>query len=198
MVPEKWAVALFLAVSTQAQVKLDSATFGAIEARPIGPAITSGRIAAIDGVASAPHIIYVGAAGGGVWKTINAGISFKPVFDKYTQSIGAIAVDQAHPDTVWVGTGEPWVRNSTSVGTGIYKTTDAGDNWRFMGLPKSERIAKIVVDPKNSDVVYAAVLGHLWDASEDRGLYKTTDGGKTWQKILYVKPDPGRSDVSIH
>jgi len=106
-------------------------------------------------------------------------------------------VDQAHPDTVWVGTGEPWVRNSTSVGTGIYKTTDAGDNWRFMGLPKSERIAKIVVDPKNSDVVYAAVLGHLWDASEDRGLYKTTDGGKTWQKILYVNPDTGCSDVSI-
>ena len=119
-------------------------------------------------------------------ENLNAGISFKPVFDKYPQSIGAIAVDQAHPDTVWVGTGEPWVRNSTSVGAGIYKSTDAGDNWKLMGLPKSERIAKIVIDPKHSDTVYVAVLGHLWDSSEDRGLYKTTDGGKTWQKILYV------------
>jgi len=180
-----------------AEVKVDSATFGAIEARPIGPAVTSGRIAAIDGVASDPKIIYVGAAGGGVWKSTNAGTTFKPVFDKYTQSIGAIAVDQAHPDTVWVGTGEPWVRNSTSVGTGIYKTTDAGDNWKFMGLPDSERIGKIVVDPKNSDTVYVAVLGHLWNSNEDRGLYKTIDGGKNWQKNLYVNADTGCSDVVV-
>ncbi len=194
------ALALFAGLASQlvrAEVKIDSAIFGAIEARPIGPAVTSGRIAAIDGVANDPRIVYVGAAGGGVWKTTNAGISFKPVFDKYPQSIGAIAVDQAHPDTVWVGTGEGWVRNSTSVGAGIYKTTDAGENWKFMGLPKSERIAKIVVDPKNSDTVYVAVLGHLWDTNEDRGLYKTTDGGKNWQKILYVNPDTGCSDVSI-
>src|SRR5437588_2823964 len=107
-------------MSSIAEVKVDSATFGAIEARPIGPAVTSGRIAAIDGVASDPKTIYVGAAGGGVWKSTNGGTTFRPVFDKYTQSIGAIAVDQAHPETVWVGTGEPWVRNSTSVGTGIY------------------------------------------------------------------------------
>jgi photosystem II stability/assembly factor-like uncharacterized protein len=190
-------IALLTAVLCTAQVKVDSSTFGAIEARPIGPAVTSGRIAAIDGVANDPRIIYVGAAGGGVWKTINAGISFKPVFDKYPQSIGAIAVDQSHPDTVWVGTGEPWVRNSTSVGAGIYKSIDAGDNWKLMGLPNSERIAKIVVDPKHSDTVYVAVLGHLWDSNEDRGLYKTTDGGKTWQKILYVNADTGCSDVSI-
>src|SRR5580693_3627140 len=114
------ALALLTAALCTAQVKIDSSTFGAIEARPIGPAITSGRIAAIDGVANDPRIIYVGAAGGGVWKTVNAGVSFKPIFDKYPQSIGAIAVDQAHPDTVWIGTGEPWVRNSTSVGAGIY------------------------------------------------------------------------------
>ncbi len=195
------AIALFVlavfAPSLPAEVKIDSSTFGAMEARAIGPAVTGGRIAAIDGVASDPRILYVGAAGGGVWKSINAGISFKPIFDKYTQSIGAIAVDQSHPDTVWVGTGEPWVRNSTSVGTGIYKSTDAGENWKFMGLPKSERIAKIVIDPKHSDTVYVAVLGHLWDSNEDRGLYKTVDGGKTWQKILYVNADTGCSDVSI-
>src|SRR5262249_15867249 len=111
--------------------------------------------------------------------------------------IGAIAIDQAHPDTVWVGTGEPWVRNSTSIGTGIYKSTDAGENWKLMGLPKSERIAKIVVDPKRSDTMHVAVLGHFWDANEDRGLYKTTDGGKTWEKILYVNADTGCSDVAV-
>src|SRR5579864_6997354 len=109
------ALSLFANSLCFADVKVDSAIFGAIEARPLGPAVTSGRIAAIDGVASDPRIIYVGAAGGGVWKTTNAGISFKPVFDKHPQSIGAIAVDQGHPDTVWVGTGEGWVRNSTSV-----------------------------------------------------------------------------------
>jgi len=180
-----------------AEVKVDSATFGAIEARPIGPAVTSGRITTIDGVASDPKIIYAGAAGGGVWKSLNGGTTFRPIFDKYTQSIGAIAIDQAHPDTVWVGTGEPWMRNSVSVGTGIYKTTDAGDNWKFMGLPNSEHIGKIVVDPKNSDTVYVAVLGHLWNSSEDRGLYKTTDAGKTWQKILYVDADTGCSDIAV-
>src|SRR5215475_67918 len=116
-------LAAALAVTTviaQTTVKLDSNSFGAIEARPIGPATTSGRIAAIDGVNSDPRILYVGSAGGGVWKSINAGTTFKPVFDKYTQSIGAITIDQSRPDTVWVGTGESWTRNSVSVGTGVY------------------------------------------------------------------------------
>ena len=176
---------------------IDSATFGAMEARALGPAVTGGRVTSIEGVASDPKVLYVGAAGGGVWKTSTGGTSFKPVFDKNTQSIGAIAVDQAKPDNVWVGTGEAWVRNSTSVGTGIYKSKDAGDNWQFMGLPKSERIGKIVIDPKNSSTVYVAVLGGLWNASEDRGLYKTTDSGATWKKILYVNPDTGCSDVVV-
>src|SRR5690242_8750466 len=152
-------------------VKLDSNSFGALEARQIGPAITSGRIAAIDGVATDPRILYVGSAGGGVWKSINAGTTFKPIFDKYTQSIGAVTIDQAHPDTVWVGTGESWTRNSVSVGTGVYKTTDAGDTWKFMGLEDSERIARIVIDPKNSDIVYVAATGHLWDSNDQRGVF---------------------------
>src|SRR5262245_32725647 len=108
------AASFAASVTAQTTVKLDSNSFGAIEARHIGPATTSGRIAAIDGVASDPRILYIGSAGGGVWKTINAGTTFKPIFDKYTQSIGAVTVDQAHPDTVWVGTGESWTRNSTS------------------------------------------------------------------------------------
>jgi photosystem II stability/assembly factor-like uncharacterized protein len=191
------AACLAASVGAQTTVKLDSNSFGAIEARHIGPGTTSGRIAAIDGVASDPRILYVGSAGGGVWKSINAGTTFRPVFDKYTQSIGAVTIDQAHPDTVWVGTGETWTRNSTSVGTGVYKTTDAGDTWKLMGLEDSERIARIVVDPKNSDVVYVAATGHLWNGNEQRGVYKTTDGGKTWQRALFVDKDTGCSDVAV-
>jgi BNR/Asp-box repeat. len=181
----------------QNKIKVDTSTFGAIEARHIGPAVTSGRIAALDGVASDPRIIYAGAAAGGVWKSINGGATFKPVFDKYTQSIGAITIDQSRPDTVWVGTGESWTRNSTSVGTGLYKTTDGGDTWKRVGLENSERIAQIVIDPKNSDTVYVAATGHLWDSNEERGVYKTTDGGKTWQRALFVDKDTGCADIAI-
>ena len=189
---------LALAVlSLPAQVKIDTTTFGALEARAIGPAAMSGRIAAIDGNPRDGRIVYVGAAGGGLWKSTNGGTAFKPVFDKYNQSAGAIAVDPSNPETVWAGTGEPWVRNSVSVGSGVYKTTNGGESWQFMGLPNSERIARIVVDPKDSKTAYVAVLGHLWDANEERGLYKTTDGGRTWNRILYVSPDTGCSDVAI-
>jgi photosystem II stability/assembly factor-like uncharacterized protein len=181
----------------QSAIKVDSSTFGAIEARHIGPGVTSGRIAAMDGVASDPRVIYVGSAGGGVWKSINGGTTFKPVFDKYSQSIGAVAIDQARPETVWVGTGESWTRNSTSVGTGLYKTTDGGDSWKRVGLENSERIARIVIDPKNSDTVYVAATGHLWDDSEERGVYKTADGGKTWQRVLFVNKDTGCADLAI-
>lgn len=191
------AVALLCCSVSGAAIKVDAGTFGAIEARSLGPAAMSGRIEAIDAVAKQPRIIYIGAASGGVWKSVNNGTTFKPVFDKYTQSIGAVAIDQNHPDTVWVGTGESDTRNSASVGTGIYRTGDGGENWQLMGLEKSEHISKIVVDPKNSDTVYVAVPGHLWDSNEDRGLYKTTDSGKTWNKILYVNADTGCSDVAV-
>lgn len=191
------AAVLASGAAAQTTIKLDSNSFGAIEARHIGPGTTSGRIAAIDGVNSDPRIIYVGSAGGGVWKSINAGTTFKPIFDKYTQAIGAVTVDQAHPDTIWVGTGESWTRNSVSVGTGVYKSTDAGDSWKFMGLEDSERIARIVVDPKNSDVVYVAATGHLWNSNDQRGLYKTIDGGKTWQRVLFIDKDTGCSDVAV-
>jgi photosystem II stability/assembly factor-like uncharacterized protein len=180
-----------------AQARIDSATFGAVEARALGPARMSGRISALDGVARDPDTVYVGTASGGVWKTTNGGTTFKPIFDKHTQSIGAVAVDQANPSVVWVGTGESWVRNSVSVGTGVYKSTDAGENWQLVGLADSERIGKIAIDPKNSDVVYVAALGHLWNANEERGLYKTTDGGKTWSRVLYVDASTGCSDVAL-
>ncbi|MEQ8811016.1 MAG: hypothetical protein RIE59_18230, partial [Imperialibacter sp.] len=171
--------------------------FGDIRARHIGPALMSGRISDIDVVNSKPEVIYVGAAGGGVWKSQSAGALFTPVFDEHTQSIGKVTIDQNHPDTVWVGTGETWVRNSVSVGDGIYKTTDGGSSWKNMGLKDSERISDIIVDPTNSNIVYVGVLGHLWNDHEERGVYKTTDGGETWVKLLYVNPQTGCADLTM-
>ncbi|MFQ5708476.1 MAG: WD40/YVTN/BNR-like repeat-containing protein [bacterium] len=188
---------LFAGNTPNDQIKIDSNTFGAIEARAIGPAVMGGRIAALTAVNRDSRIIYVGSAGGGVWKSTTGGTTFKPVFDKYTQSIGAIAIDQSHPDTVWVGTGESWVRNSVSVGTGIFKTTDGGENWKHMGLEDSEHISRILVHPRNSEIVYVAALGHLWNANEERGVYKTTDGGKKWERILFVDGNTGCADLAM-
>ncbi len=191
------AITLAHSAAAMAAVSIDSYTFGALEARPIGPAVMSGRIMAIDAVVADPRIVYVGTASGGIWKSTNRGTTFKPIFDKYTQSIGAIAIDQSHPDTVWVGTGESCVRNSVSVGTGLYRTTDGGETWEFIGFKDSERISRIVIDPSNTSIVYVAILGHLWNANEERGLYKTTDCGKTWTRILYVDQNTGCADVAI-
>ncbi len=189
--------ALTAGAGAEEPVTITSDTFGGIEARAIGPATMSGRIAAIDAVAGRPLTIYVGAAGGGVWKSVDAGTTFKPVFDEHTQSIGAIAVDPTDPSTVWVGTGESWVRNSVSVGDGVYKSTDGGDSWQHVGLGDTERIARIVVDPKHHDTVYACATGHLWNANAERGVFRTTDGGKTWKKVLFIDDNTGCSDLAI-
>ena len=177
--------------------KVDESTFGGLEARAIGPAIMSGRIAAIDAVAEDPLTIYAGAAGGGVWKSIDGGTTFEAVFDDHVQSIGAIAIDPSDKDVVWVGTGETWTRNSTSLGDGVYRSADGGESWKRMGLEDSERIARIVIDPTDTDVVYVCATGHLWDANEERGLYKTTDGGESWAAVLQIDSDTGCSDVSL-
>ncbi len=178
-------------------VKLDSSALGALRARSIGPAVMGGRIAAIDGTADSPATIYIGAASGGVWKSTDNGTSFKPVFEENSQSIGAISIDDANPQTVWVGTGESWVRNSVSVGTGVYKTTDGGATWTNVGLTDSEHIARIAVDPKKSDTVFVCATGHAWNANEERGVFRTTDGGKTWKKVLYVDTNTGCSDITM-
>ena len=171
--------------------------FGDITARHIGPALMSGRIIDLEGHPTNNKIIYAGTAGGGVWKSENGGASFSPIFDEYAQSIGVVAVDPTNPDKeVWVGTGEIWTRNSVSVGDGLYKSNDGGKNWKKIeGFENSERIAAIEINPNNNQEVYVAVLGALWSDSEDRGLYKTTDGGKTWEKIFYVDQRTGASDL---
>src|SRR6516225_2303923 len=142
--------------ASPATVKVDSETISGLGARNIGSAAMSGRIAAIDAVREGQRLtVYIGSASGGVWKSVNGGTTFKPVFDKQpVQSIGAVSIDPQHPKTIWVGTGESWTRNSVSVGDGIYKSTDGGDNWTNMGLKDSERIAKILVDPTDTNAVY--------------------------------------------
>jgi photosystem II stability/assembly factor-like uncharacterized protein len=175
-----------LATAQTSAVKVDSDTISGLGARNIGSATMSGRISAIDAVREGQRLtIYVGSASGGVWKSTNGGTTYKPVFDKETtQSIGAVTIDPKNPKVVWVGTGESWTRNSVSVGDGIYKSIDGGETWTNVGLRDSERISKILVDPSDTNTVYACAPGKLWSDSDERGVYKTTDGGKTWTKIL--------------
>ena len=172
--------------STPPAVKVDSETISGLGARNIGSAVMSGRVSAIDAVHEGSRLtVYIGAASGGVWKSFNGGTTYKPVFDKQpVQSIGAVTIDPSNSKTVWVGTGESWTRNSVSIGDGIYKSVDGGDNWTNVGLGNTERISRILVDPSHTDTVYACAPGKLWADSDDRGVYKTTDGGKTWTKAL--------------
>lgn len=184
------------AAAAQAPV-VDSELFGALQARSIGPAVMSGRIAALDVVAGDRLTIYVGSAGGGVWKSIDGGLRFKSVFDRHTQSIGAVTVHPADPKIVWVGTGESWVRNSVSIGDGIYRSTDAGETWTHLGLEGTERIARILAHPKDRNIAYVCATGHLFDDHDDRGVYRTNDAGKTWQKVLFVASDTGCADLAM-
>jgi len=174
-------------ILAHAQTTVESSTISGLGIRNIGSAAMSGRISAIAGrqEKDGKITLFVGAASGGVWKSQDGGTTFKPVFDREpVQSIGAIALDPGNPKIVWVGTGESWTRNSVSIGDGIYKSTDGGETWTHMGLPESERITRIAVDPKDSNTVYACVPGKLWSDSADRGLYKTADGGATWLLVL--------------
>ncbi|MGA2048013.1 MAG: glycosyl hydrolase [Terracidiphilus sp.] len=186
-----WAagVALLCGVcpaGAQASYRFDAATVSGLPARNIGSATMSGRIAALDGVEEDGRItVFVGAASGGVWKSVNGGTTYKPVFDREdVQSIGAVTIDPSNSKNVWVGTGEAWVRNSVSVGDGVYKSTDGGENWTNVGLKDSEHIAKILVNPADGKDVLACATGHLWDDNDERGVFRTTDGGNTWNKVL--------------
>ncbi|MBL0199288.1 MAG: hypothetical protein IPP81_03685 [Chitinophagaceae bacterium] len=180
--------------SAAQKISLDQ--FKNLKPRNIGPAGMSGRITAIDAVVANPSIFYVGAASGGVWKTENSGHSWAPIFDEQPiQNIGAIAIQQSNPAVVWVGTGEGNPRNSLNLGGGIYKSMDAGKTWKKMGLDKTICIHRVVIDPVNPNTVYAAAIGNPYAEHSDRGVFKTTDGGETWNKILYANDTTGCADL---
>ena len=178
--------------------KYDDSTFAGLELRGIGPAMTSGRIVDLAVDPRDHRIWYVAVASGGLWKTTNAGTTFTPVFDDQpSYSIGCVTIDPNDSLTVWVGSGENNSQRSVSWGDGVYKSTDGGKSWKNVGLAKSEHIGKIVVDPRDSKVVYVAAQGPLWNAGGDRGLYKTTDGGKTWKDVLTISENTGVSDIAM-
>ncbi|MDX1388755.1 MAG: hypothetical protein R3344_06170, partial [Acidobacteriota bacterium] len=190
--------AVLLAAATPGIAEIDPELLAGMKARSIGPAGMSGRIASIEAVESNPDIIYVGTATGGVWKSVNAGLNWEPIFDDQpVAATGAIAIFQENPDLVWVGTGEGNPRNSVSVGNGIYRSLDAGETWTHVGLEETERIHRIVLHPTNPDIAWVAALGRAWGENEERGVFKTVDGGKTWEKVLYVDERTGASDLVI-
>src|SRR5499433_2049163 len=177
---------------------MSTPTFSGLRFRSIGPAVTSGRV---NGFAVDPRDrarYYIAVASGGVWKTVNAGTTWTPVFDNYgSYSIGAIALDPKDASTLWVGTGEYNSQRSVAYGDGVYKSEDGGRSFRKVGLEKSEHIGRIVIDPRDSKVVYVAAQGPLWSSGGDRGLYKTADGGKTWKAVLSVGENTGVTDVAL-
>jgi len=172
--------------------------FSRLEYRSIGPAIMGGRISDVEGVPGDANVVYVASASGGLWKTTNGGITWKPIFERQgTLSLGDIALAPSNPDVVWVGTGESNVRNSVSFGDGVYKSTDGGKTWQHMGLKDTEHISAIVINPQNPDIVYIGALGHAFGPNEERGVFMTTDGGKTWAKTLYIDNQHGVADLEI-
>ncbi|MEQ9443196.1 MAG: hypothetical protein RIG62_29435 [Cyclobacteriaceae bacterium] len=186
---------LFLPNKVSGQ-QFDASKFQNLRIRNVGPANMSGRITSIDAVAANPKLIYVGAASGGVWKSENGGTAWKSVFDEApTQNVGAVAVQQDNPSVVWVGTGEGNPRNSMNLGQGLFKSLDAGKTWQFVGLKETKAIHRILIDPNDGDVVYVGAMGDPFTPNEHRGVYKTTDGGKTWSKILFTNDQSGVGDM---
>ncbi|MEZ5424636.1 MAG: hypothetical protein R2747_00095 [Pyrinomonadaceae bacterium] len=166
--------------------------------RSIGPANMGGRVADVEGVPGNPNIVYVATGSGGVFKTTNGGMDWTPIFEREgTISVGDIALEPGNPDVIWVGTGESNTRNSVSFGDGVYKSTDGGQSWKHLGLKDSDTISKIVINPKNPDIAYVAAVGHAWGPNAERGVFMTTDGGKTWAKTLYIDEYHGASDLVI-
>jgi photosystem II stability/assembly factor-like uncharacterized protein len=177
---------------------MSAATFAGLEMRNIGPAINSGRVSDFAVQSDAHHIVYVATASGNLWKTVNAGTTWEPIFDKEkSYSIGCVTLDPNNPNVVWVGTGENNSQRSVAFGDGVYKSLDGGQNWENVGLPESEHIGMITIDPRDSDVVYVASQGPLWRSGGERGVYKTTDGGATWERVLHISDDTGANEVHI-
>ncbi len=183
------------AADARPQTDLETA-LSHLQFRSIGPALMGGRIADLAVVEAKPQVFYIGTATGGVWKTVNHGTSWVPLFDDQpTGSIGDVTVHQANPNVVWVGTGEPQNRQSSPWGNGVYKSTDAGNTWTHMGLDETKHIARILIHPRDPDVVYVAAVGDLWGPNEERGVYRTRDGGRTWENILFIDEHTGAIDL---
>ena len=167
-----------------------------LKPRNIGPAGMSGRVTAIDVVTEDPDIIYAGTASGGLWKSTSGGTKWTPIFDnESTASIGAVAIDPSNASVVWVGTGEGNPRNSLNGGYGVFRSLDAGKTWTSMGLEKTRHIHRILIDPSDSNTVYVGAIGSPWGAHKERGVYKTTDGGKTWKQVLFTNTLSGVGDM---
>ena len=190
------ALALWLPLHAAYGQQTKKDVLGAVRFRHIGP--IGNRLTSVVGIPGQPNIYYVGAASGGIWKTTDGGIHWAPVFDDHpVSSIGALAIAPSDPNIVWAGTGEPWIRSHISVGEGIYKSTDAGKTWTLMGLEKTGRISRVVVDPKNPDIVLVGALGHAYGPQQERGVYRTTDGGKTWQRVLFTDENSGCAHLEM-
>ena len=183
--------------SKKSKINYDESLYNSIEYRLIGP-FRGGRAGTAVGVLNNPNLYYMGTAGGGVWKTQDAGSTWEPISDGYFGgSIGAIAVSESDPNIIYVGEGEQTLRGNVSSGHGMWKSTDAGETWHYIGLPKSEHISRIRIHPDNPEIVYVGVIGNLWKPNPERGLYKTNDGGMTWEKILYVSDKAGIGDLIL-
>ena len=199
-------IAAFTIVSTSFSQKkknedknlLDKLSISALKWRSIGPALTSGRISDLAINPNKPFEYYVAVASGGVWKTTNWGVDYKPIFDRQgSYSIGCVSIDPKNPNVVWVGTGENNNQRSVAYGDGVYKSVDGGASWKNMGLKSSEHIGNILIHPENSDIVYVSAYGPLWNKGGDRGIYKTIDGGKSWNKILFIDEHTGFNEIHM-
>jgi photosystem II stability/assembly factor-like uncharacterized protein len=195
-----WALGLVLLAgpAMSAPGAVDPSLLAGMKARAIGPAAMSGRIAVVEGWAKDPDLLWMGSAAGGVWKSVNGGLTWEPMFDSQpVASIGALAIDPNNPDVVWVGTGEANPRNSVSFGEGVFRTLDGGRTWQRLGLEKTERISRILLHPTDPRVAWVAAMGQVWGENPERGVYKTEDGGKTWKRVLYVDERTGAADLVL-
>ena len=181
-------------LSSQTLNSIPKELFSDIQFRHVGP--VGNRVSAVTGEEGNSNVYYVGAASGGVFKSLDGGHTWNPIFDDQpAQSIGAIAISRSDPNLVWVGTGESFIRSNVSIGNGIYLSTDAGSNWDHMGLTETGRIGRIVVHPDNPEIVYVAAAGHLYWPQEERGIFRTQNGGDTWERVLFSGQNSGGIDI---
>ena len=179
--------------------RLDAETFKGLELRNIGPFNMSGRVTDVEGIPGNPRVLYVGAAAGGMWKTTNGGLTFEPIFDDQPiASVGDFALAPSQPEVLYLGSGESNVRNSVSFGNGVYKSTDGGKTWNYLGLEDTRHISRVKVHPQDPDTVYVGALGHMFGPNEERGVFRSRDGGTTWEKVLYTDDRHGVADLDLH